>query len=512
MMLEMWFKLLLISLLVTEVDPFVVEGIVRNTSGEAIEGARISLTETSEVTVSDASGAFKIEVSSLPTTIRVSRPGYTSDQTTIMHPPLTTLSITLVPLQMFKEEITVTAAAPNREFAPESSASSSVTPEVAVEQPEALADIVEQIPGVAHNGQGGLLQVYSIRGISGHRIQTSIAGAKLTSERRAGVSGSFLDPFLVGAVHVLRGSASTYHGSGALGGVVETSPRHFDSASGTLYFDSNAQKDLLAAGWGNENLSVGIARRSSNNAVAADGTILNTHFTQYSATFHTKWERPGVDYELWLIPSVATNIGKSNSDFPFRTTSYPEEKHFLGSFRMRTQELWSAEVYFHPHDLETLSHDQESAANVFNDTVDYGARVDKQFHLGPTALFDVGFDYSSRRSVDSFEERRSSDDTVEVSRALDGAREDELGLKASAATYFGKVVLEGGAQFSWLTQKKPWIRIVGQRGLEWLCRPGTPPFGESRDHLFSRHRASLPNLERTVLHGLYRTGDHHQQS
>ena len=75
-----------------------------------------------------------------------------------------------------------------------------------------IADLVAEAPGVSQNGQGGLFQTYSVRGVSRQRILTLVEGMRIVGERRAGVSASFLDPLLLGSVEVVRGPSSTYWG------------------------------------------------------------------------------------------------------------------------------------------------------------------------------------------------------------------------------------------------------------------------------------------------------------
>ena len=57
---------------------------------------------------------------------------------------------------------------------------------------QSVSDLVSDIPGVDLSGQGGLFQVFSIRGLSGARVQTQISGIPILSERRAGTSASFI--------------------------------------------------------------------------------------------------------------------------------------------------------------------------------------------------------------------------------------------------------------------------------------------------------------------------------
>jgi iron complex outermembrane receptor protein len=116
------------------------------------------------------------------------------------------------------EKVTVAAESEEIVIGPRGASTSVVDPEAAGGMPNSLSDLVSALPGVSENGQGGLFQVVSIRGVSRHRVTNMIAGMRLTSERRAGVSVSFVDPLLMGSVQVLRGPATTFYGSGALGG------------------------------------------------------------------------------------------------------------------------------------------------------------------------------------------------------------------------------------------------------------------------------------------------------
>jgi hypothetical protein len=52
-------------------------------------------------------------------------------------------------------------------------------------------------PSVSLNGQPGLFQTLNIRGLARQRVQSFLNGMRLTSERRGGVSASFLDPLLL---------------------------------------------------------------------------------------------------------------------------------------------------------------------------------------------------------------------------------------------------------------------------------------------------------------------------
>jgi iron complex outermembrane receptor protein len=79
--------------------------------------------------------------------------------------------------------------------------------------------------------------------------------------------------------------------------------------------------------------------------------------------------------------------------------------------------------------------------------VDFGARTSKQFLFGSRYIVDLGADYFGRRSVDSNESQ-----TNEPLHSLKDGEEDELGLTATLSVQLRRVVLEGGARFTWFGQ------------------------------------------------------------
>ena len=72
--------------------------------------------------------------------------------------------------------------------APLGARSTVLDPDASMGTPSALTDLVTAVPGVSENGQAGLFQVFSIRGVSRQRVRSLVSGMRITSERRAGAS------------------------------------------------------------------------------------------------------------------------------------------------------------------------------------------------------------------------------------------------------------------------------------------------------------------------------------
>ena len=301
-----------------------IRGRVLTPSGEAVASARIEIPDRGEIMVADDSGAFYLPDVEPPVTLIVSHPGFFGVNVKLEPSDSGPLRVVLQPRSAFEEEVTVVARLPGPRIAPIGAASSTLDAQEGSTPAATVGALVQSVPSVAPNGQGGLFETYSIRGISRHRITTSISGIRLTSERRAGVSASFVDPFLLGSVDVVRGPASSYYGSGALGGTIDLSSRQFQDWAIESEYATQGNGYLLAGGWGSGGWSAGFARRHSGNTRAADGTELNSHFTQYSGLVSKIWEGKNRDYQFLLLPAVGRDIGKSNIDFPERNTNYPE--------------------------------------------------------------------------------------------------------------------------------------------------------------------------------------------
>ena len=94
-----------------------------------------------------------------------------------------------------------------------------------------------------------------------------VSGMRINSERRAGASISFVDPLLMSTVEVQRGPSTTFHGSGALGGVVQVLPQDYDGTSLHLGYDTRGNENYQVVGHGTDSWSFGFARRSLSNSM-----------------------------------------------------------------------------------------------------------------------------------------------------------------------------------------------------------------------------------------------------
>ena len=262
------------------------------------------------------------------------------------------------------------------------------------------ADLISRLPGVDLNGQAGSLQTYSIRGFSRARIQTLVAGVPLHTERRAGNSATFIDSFLIQHIAVIKGPASTLYGSGAIGGIVSLSPRIFQGPvfSGSLY--TQGEQKMFGAGWGNGQLSAGIAYRKHRRSDDVENNQLNDAMERISGSLN--WVKDFSDFSLSskAVISRGENIGKSSADFPDdRITHYPTEDHILGSIQLESED-WLVDAYLHEQALDTsVSRPGRSTNNTNSDSTDYGGSIVRGWH-DLNSSYRLGLDLDIRRNVE----------------------------------------------------------------------------------------------------------------
>ncbi|MEM6453999.1 MAG: TonB-dependent receptor [Acidobacteriota bacterium] len=454
--------------------PDAVTGTVRSAEGVAIAGARVRSAIDADraggrAAVTDAEGRFSLDDCARPCLLLVQHPRF--DDAAIEVRDAAPIAITLQLKSTLYDSIVVSANPDGTDtFQPLSIAATAVEVDDRAATPQSLLALVDGVAGVAENGQGGLFQVFSIRGVSRQRVRTLIDGMPMTSERRAGVSTNFLDPLLMGTVDVLRGPASTYYGSGALGGVVQVFPRQFDTdglAAPQLLtgYRDNGDEGYLALGLGRaretsrdgssdpdgDGWSFGVVHRTADNPEDAEGNAINAGFDQTSAVLQREIRRGSRTWQLLAIGSYGDDIGKANVSFPEQPTDYPRERHFLVKGAVDTDAGWHAHVFAHRHDLVTETVRSSRTNTVENETLDLGANLNRSWATGGLSGL-IGFDYFGRRGVTAEETERRSDGTTSFDTTLDGAALDELALYGTGRWTWATSSWQAGVRATWQQQ------------------------------------------------------------
>ena len=195
-------------------------------SGEPAPGAIVQILGHPGSAVTDGQGRFEwLPDPAPPFHVLVVLPGdrYT---TPVFVESIDTdeLQIRVEPLALH-ESVTITSGAvPHTEATPGNAPAVISGEAIRVRQAPRLTDVLEAVPG-GSRGSDLHAGVPSIRGLSRGRTVLLLDGARVTSERRAGASASFLDPFFLETVEVVRGPSSVSYGSDAFGGVIHARTR-----------------------------------------------------------------------------------------------------------------------------------------------------------------------------------------------------------------------------------------------------------------------------------------------
>jgi len=316
-------------------------------------------------------------------------------------------------------------------------------------------------PSVSLNGQPGLFQTLNIRGLARQRVQSFLNGMRLTSERRGGVSASFLDPLLLGGVEIIQGPASTYYGSGALAGALQLLLREDASPWLSTGFASDGNERNLAAGAGNANYSAGIALRQRDDGKTVKGDTKFDRFDQLSAYYQRQFNLGDYSVDWQLIGSKAKDIGKDNSQFPLqRMVLYPEENHLLSQVKLSGTGDWAARLSLHYQDLltrETLESravnqvNQSRVSEVANRSMDIGLTLEDKWQAGQLSG-QYGFDYFGRRGVNARQDDFILSRLLGSTQSLDDGKENESALFATANRDFNFASVHLGGRWTYFTQ------------------------------------------------------------
>jgi len=310
---------------------------------------------------------------------------------------------------------------------PDALATETVRWDEAIAAPLDFQDFITRVPGVGATGQNGLFETFSIRGSGANGILVLVGGMPITAQRRAGVPVSFVEPSLLGDIGVTRGPAVVHYGPGALGGAISIEPRWFDAPFASAGYATAGNEANLSAGLGSEAFSLGVARHQSGDSESPDGVPLNTSYRRESASLQYRTRVGAFAFDALLMPSRTEDIGKSNSRYPTRNTTYPEDTHTLGRVRLRHDDGFEASAYAHDQYLGTWNRrpgSRDTFAGV--GSTDFGSTVQQSFETG-AFIHDVGVEYLGRRDVSAFD---ASGSVLDRNYSLRNAKEDAWSLFA----------------------------------------------------------------------------------
>lgn len=319
-------------------------------------------------------------------------------------------------------------------------------------------DSLLRSPVISLNGQGGLLQNVSVRGFSRWRVQTLLDGVPIISDRRAGSSYGFLSSDFLSSILVLPGAASTYLGSGAIGGATDIQISRAESPVWKLQWGSNQQNHGITYSDASDNTDWKLTYRKAENGEDANGNTLYNQFTQRALFVRHNPESGPVD-EIWSLYSTNDDVGKSSSDFPNdRITIYPSNSHWLGKARFSVLNH-SGSFWWHQSSLETSTLRVDSRINDSkNQALDFGADIGNKHLLGRWKT-NWQIKIAGRDGVKTDEAERTLTDELTYKLTTLDATELTVNGLFDASTSLSTTALAWGMGVSWNQQKQRDIAI-----------------------------------------------------
>ena len=204
---------------------FAFKARVVDQQGRPVAGATVSILGRTGEAVTDAEGRFEWQPDPPPPfeILVIDAAGIYSRPVMITalgaEPELV---VTIAPL--LNESVTVSGSAPSITSSPAAGTTTISGRDLAVRQPSNLMQALENVAGVNQVSEGQAA-VTAIRGLARGRTLILIDGARVSSERRAGPSATFMDSTVMETVAVSRGPGSVAYGSDAFGGVIAVRTR-----------------------------------------------------------------------------------------------------------------------------------------------------------------------------------------------------------------------------------------------------------------------------------------------
>ncbi len=447
-----------------------LEGRLIGIDGAPLAGARVSVEGRSGSTLSGHDGTFTITPDPVsPFVLLITRPDGVA---LAPFPVLEFIGGKILEVQLagaLRQTVTViSGSVPDLELPPAAAATVIGRRDLDQRAPATLGQVLETIPGSSVGG-GGLAAVPSLRGLAMSRTLLMLDEGRVTAERRAGPSATFLDPDTVEEVEVIRGPGSVAYGSDAFGGIIRARSRmpspgdglttRFGLTGSLGTYETGAMAEVSGDALGGA-LLAGIQARVYDDYRSPEGVVENSSATRRG--FRLAWQRflfDGVLRVGWRTDQ-GRDIGKPDTDWREKRTTYPEEdSHRLGiSFETPGPGNWSRVTVSAAWDQYRLVLEKERFATVEEgrslsgsetDASDYELRLEAERPLGDATRLIVGLHGYGRYGLEA--ESRAwiydlddtlLEDTSETSIA--DARRDDMGAFAGLGTELGRLKINAG--------------------------------------------------------------------
>lgn len=445
--------------------------------GLPLAGARVMVIGTSGSWVADSDGRLVIEPDpDVPMVLFIARPDGVALKP-VTYAELPTDGILEVEVEAAGETVTViSGVVPDLELPPATAATVLGRSDLERRATTSLAQTIENLPGAGQSGSGHGM-VPSLRGLPKHRTLLVLDEGRVTTERRAGPSASFLDPESVDEVEVVRGPGSVAYGSDAFGGIIRARSRMPSSQDGPALrysllggtglpeFGVTAEGTTRGLGGG---LLLGGHWRKYDDYSSPEGVVDNSgaELSGFRAAYQ-KSVGAGVINAAWRS-DLGTEIGKPAPDSLDERVFYSkDDSHRLNlGFEGPGPGRWNriaASVFWDDYrlildkDRFATDEDPRQLRTADSDANDYGLRLEAERPVGPIRIV-LGLDVSGRFNLHSVNsttiyDASGGEESTVSDVAIDDARRDDLGVFAAGNRDWDRWKLAAGLRFDAIQTK-----------------------------------------------------------
>ncbi len=365
------------------------------------------------------------------------------------------------------ESVTITSGAvPHTEATPGSAPAVISGEAIRTRQAPRLTDVLEAVPGAGRSSDlhAG---VPSIRGLSRGRTVLLLDGARISTERRAGASASFLDPFFLETVEVVRGPSSVAYGSDAFGGVIHARTRRpipgspF-AARGRATLGAGLPEASFGAEVTGSALGTGVLaqvrRRVFSEYSSPEGRVAGSGARDFGFLLRGAREVAGGLLGVGLQVDAARDVGRPRRSSSFTSYPFEDSARLVADYQLAPR--WGfarldATGFLGAHRLLTRREEGGNAADSEVAAHDFMLRTrgvrpfgDGRLELGAELL--SRFDVYAGTGADGM--TAALPDGGEFGSGLDGALRREASVYGHAEQPFhGRLAGSAGARLSGIT-------------------------------------------------------------
>jgi len=422
-----------------------IEGVIQNVHFKTLDIAKIRLKETGKYFYSREGGKFKVQVPDeldSATLVFINSFYYPKTVKIKMDSDLKKVEVLLVPREHLMEEVTVTALSQEEKSVSVPMAESVVTElEIKEKMAENLVETLQHTPGVHFIGSGGFSVTPSIRGIARRRVLLLVDGSRITSDRRAGTSASFIPPEFISRVEVVRSSSSVLYGSDAIGGVVQSftgAGNREDFGRNSFNISYNTANSRINSGLsfrkqtGKVKLFTAFQYAKAGNYSSPDSEILHSQYTNYSGIFDISMADEKQDFRIYYLGGVGQDIGKPDrSNDPYNYTTAPDDINHIVNFKYNRKNIFKnsnlgIQLYMNPTIYKLEKHNLKSQSLETSDTraLNLGLKLNIQKNISKDFSYRVGVEQYSRTNVDMENSITKGADTNAFFPLKNGKRSD----------------------------------------------------------------------------------------